>query len=252
MRVFIVNLERSMERKKALQERCGQLGLEVEFIKAVDGKALTNEEIKKATTPLNYAFLPGEIGCALSHQFIYKKMINEKIKAALILEDDVTLPDFLPSMLEKISLNKTQAEVLLLSRVNKYFKKPVKLLDDHLSIHRIQSATTTHSYIINLPAAISLLDALYPVWMTADKWSLFEDYSLLKVYAIVPAPVELSPNASVSTINTKKGDTNIDSKKKSIWNAIMKDRPLKVKIKNRIRRGLAPLIYSVVNQGKGP
>lgn len=252
MKVFIINLKRSVERKKSLQERCEQLGLEVKFIKAVDGKALTNKEIKRATAPLNYAFLPGEIGCALSHQFIYKKMIREKIKAALILEDDVTLPDFLPKLLEKISLNKAQAEVLLLSRVNKYFKKPIELLDNHLSIHRIQSATTTHSYIINLPAAINLLDALYPVWMTADKWNLFEDYSLLKAYAVIPAPVELSPSASVSTINTKKGDTNINSKKKSIWNAIMKDRPLKVKMKNRIRRGLAPLIYPVVNQGKGP
>ncbi|WP_380183603.1 glycosyltransferase family 25 protein [Kalamiella sp. sgz302252] len=252
MRIFIINLERSVDRKNALTERCEQLGLQVEFIKAVDGRVFTKAEVEKLTAKINYAFLPGEIGCALSHQLIYKRMVEEKIDSALILEDDVTLPDYLPELIQTVSLDKNKAEVLLLSRVNKYFKKPFKKLDGNLNIHRTQSATTTHSYIINLPAATNLLRALFPVWMTADKWSLFEDYSLLTVNAVVPAPVELSASASVSTINVKKGDNSINRKKVAIWNTLMENRPLKVKIKHRIRRGLIPLIHRIVDQGKGP
>lgn len=252
MKIFVINLERSFERKLALQRRFNELGLTAEFIKAVDGNVLTQEDIKAKTCPLNYAFLPGEIGCALSHQLVYKKMLDEGISDALILEDDVLLPDTLPELLNACATDSEKPEVLLLSRVNKYFKNPVGSINGKFKVYKIQHATTTHSYIINLPAARNLLKALHPVWMTADKWSLFEDYSLLNVKAVIPAPVELSSAAAISTINGNKGDGEIDRKKQHIWKTIMESRPVKVKIKHRIRRGLAPLLHSVVNQGKGP
>ena len=251
MRIFIVNLERSLDRKNILEKRCCELGLKVEFIKAIDGKNLSACDIKKMTRSINYAFMPGEIGCALSHQNIYKKMIEENIPEALILEDDVTLPDNLPELINLLPPSPKEPNVLLLSRVNKYFKSPIKNLGSNFKIHRVQNATTTHSYIINLSAARNLLDALYPVWMTADKWSLFEDYSLLKVEAVIPAPIELGTSALLSTINQKKGDKKINKTKKEIWGTLMKKRPLMVKIKHRIRRGLTPLFNPITDQGKG-
>lgn len=36
--------------------------------------------------------LPEEIGCTLSHQTCYRRMVAEGIPYALILEDDLTMP----------------------------------------------------------------------------------------------------------------------------------------------------------------
>ncbi|MCZ4058659.1 hypothetical protein O3W44_05600 [Pantoea sp. LMR881] len=87
--------------------------------------------------------------------------------------------------------------------------------------------------------------------MTADKWSLFEDLSMINVYAVIPHLITLSNSANASTINMKKGDAHINKKKKEIWDVLMKKRPLKAKIKHRIRRGFIPLFTQITDHGKG-
>ncbi|EPP1355413.1 glycosyltransferase family 25 protein, partial [Enterobacter hormaechei] len=101
-----------------------ELNIAYEFIEAVDGRKMTETELRNVTRETNYAFLPGEVGCALSHQKIYKRIIDENIDAALILEDDVVLNSDLREILNSVTLSKTKPEILLLSRVNKYYKKP--------------------------------------------------------------------------------------------------------------------------------
>ncbi|WP_353416946.1 glycosyltransferase family 25 protein [Enterobacter hormaechei] len=251
MRTFIVNLKHSLERRAKMECQLSELNIAYEFIEAVDGRKMTETELRNVTRETNYAFLPGEVGCALSHQKIYKRIIDENIDAALILEDDVVLNSDLREILNNVTLSKTKPEILLLSRVNKYYKKPFKHIFGSYNIHKTQHATTTHAYIINQKAARSLLDNLYPVWMVADKWSLFEDLSLAKIHSIVPYPVRLSEEANVSTINESKGDAMLDAKKKKIWNLLMRERPLAAKLRHRYRRAITPLLNQIIDQGKG-
>ncbi|WP_130835226.1 glycosyltransferase family 25 protein [[Erwinia] mediterraneensis] len=252
MKIFIISLAHSFERRSAMQAQCEMLGLSYEIIDAVNGKDFSKEEVKKHTRLNNYAFLPGEIGCSLSHIYIYKKMLTDNIEEALVLEDDVLLPDNLPNILEKVSIAQEEPKVLLLSRVNKYLKRPVRKVSPNIKIHKAHHATTSHSYIINLGAAKNLSQALYPVWITADKWNLFEDLSLIKVEAVIPAPVNLGQAASKSTINAQKEDPQLQFRKRKIWNQLMKARPFRAKLKNKLRRSIYPIFNRVVDQGKGP
>lgn len=251
MKIFVINLKDSTHRRLKMEGQLTALNLEYEFIEAVDGRILSDEEIAKLARKTNYAFLPGEIGCALSHQKIYKKMIDEHIEQALILEDDVILEKRLEQILAKIQLPKHQPNVVLLSRVNKYYKKETCKIFDAFTLNKTQHATTAHSYIINNKGAQSLLEALFPVWMVADKWSFFEDLSLLNVHSVVPHPVSLSSESNVSTINSIKGNDDINRKKKEIWNYIMQQRSFKAKIKHKYRRAIVPLFNTIINQGKG-
>lgn len=251
MKVFIINLKSSPERRAKMEQQLAQLNLAHEFIDAIDGYALSNTEINNYTCKLNYAFLPGEIGCALSHQKAYKKMITEEIDTALILEDDVIINSDIEKIINKVTLDTTTAEILLLSRVNKFYTKQTKQLFSKYSIHKTQQATTAHSYIINLAAAKSLLDALFPVWMVSDKWSLFEDLSLAKIYSVIPHPVSLSDESNSSTINQHKNDCEINNKKKEIWELLMKNRPFSAKIRHKYRRAITPIFNKIANQGKG-
>ncbi|EKK5420052.1 glycosyltransferase family 25 protein [Enterobacter hormaechei] len=251
MKIFIVNLKKSVERRQKIEDQLHALGLKAEFIEAVDGRLMSEEERRSVTAKVNYAFLPGEIGCALSHQKIYKRIVDEGIAQALILEDDVLIENILPELLKGIKLSNNTPEIILLSRVNKFRKKAVRSITTIYKIHKTEQATTAHAYIINNKAASSFLNNLYPVWMTSDKWSLFEDLSMAKIYSVIPYPVRLSEEAETSTINQSKGDAEINLKKKQIWELLMQQRPLRAKIRHRYRRAITPLLHKVVNQGKG-
>lgn len=252
VQIFVINLKSSSGRRELLQKRLDELNLDAEFIEAVNGYDLTESEMALHTLPLNYAYMKGEVGCALSHQSIYKKMVDDNIDTALILEDDVSLPDDLPALLSSLKLNAHLPEVTLLSRVNKFTNNHHRVLTSEYKLHSVHHATTSHSYLITRQAAANLLSALYPVWMVADKWTLFEDYGWIKVNAVIPAPVTLSPASSDSTINSQKGSEEVNNKKSALWEALMRKRPLKVKARCRLRRALVPLFYGVTDQKKGP
>lgn len=251
MKIFIVNLKKSVERRLKMEAQLNALGLSAEFIDAVDGRLMSEDEKRSVTADVNYAFLPGEIGCALSHQKIYKKMIDENIDNALILEDDVVLNEEFKNVMEQITVPDVRPSVILLSRSNKFFKKPLKKLTRKHSLHKTLHATTAHSYIINKSAANSLLNGLSPVWIVADKWGLFEDMSLVDVYSVVPHPVLLSAEAKNSTINVTEDAQSIHKQKKELWDLLMTRRTLKTKIKHKYRRAILPIFSKVVNQGKG-
>lgn len=251
MKIFIINLKNSVERRLKMQSQMDELGLPFDFIEAVDGRSMSEEDINNVTSSINYAFLPGEIGCSLSHQLVYKKIVNEDLNSALILEDDVNIEKDIHFILEKINLSKNKPEAVLLSRVNKYLKKPIVNITHTHSLHKTQQATTAHSYIINKTAAASLLKGLSPIWMTADKWTLFEELSLLKTYCVIPHPVHLSEEASSSTINCHKGNDQLNSKKKEIWKQLMSKHSFRTKLKHRYRRAIVPIFNKIVDQGKG-
>ena len=89
MKIFVINLKRSIDRKHNFQKNWQFASKYIEIIEAVDGNNLSDKELSKIAP--NYQSLnvtKGEIGCALSHLAIYKKIVNECIPMALILEDD--------------------------------------------------------------------------------------------------------------------------------------------------------------------
>jgi GR25 family glycosyltransferase involved in LPS biosynthesis len=93
-KVYVINLDRSPERMKELDERLRKLNIRYERISAVDGKNLSSEEIAQVATPsCAKACTFSSIGCAMSHKKAWKKVIDENIRTALILEDDAIFAD---------------------------------------------------------------------------------------------------------------------------------------------------------------
>lgn len=96
--IFMINLERRPERRIKMERSFKEIGLTVENVPAVDGQTLTDESLEK----IGVRFLPGyadpyhnrpmtkgEIGCFLSHFWIWEKMRMEKLSEILVLEDDI-------------------------------------------------------------------------------------------------------------------------------------------------------------------
>jgi len=254
MKTFIINLAASTQRRAAIAAQCDSAGLEYEFMAAIDGRQLSEQALARHTRTVNYAFKPGEIGCALSHIALYRKMAEENIAQALILEDDALLTAALPAVLASpaLQLSNTKPTLVLLSRVNKYVNKVIAPVTETASLYPVYSATTSHAYVINLAAAKRLLSLLYPVWMAADKWCLFEEYGAFRLRAVHPAPVLLHEVAQLTTIQQIEDVEHHNRLKRQRWSAIMAQRPLKVKLRHRYRRAVVPLFNQIVTVKAAP
>jgi len=94
--VWVVNLDKSVQRWKNCQEEFAKQGVKAERFPATLGKALTDEELKETCTrSARYFCTAGMVGCFMSHLNIWKKVAAEGPEAVVVLEDDVLLyPDF--------------------------------------------------------------------------------------------------------------------------------------------------------------
>jgi len=117
--IFIINLKQDSKKKKQMQIQLDNLDLKAEFFEAVNGNSLTQEEIDRvyqknvAIREFKRELSRGEIGCALSHLSIYKKMIEQNIEKAVILEDDAVLCKDFPEILQHLEQLPEDAECLL-------------------------------------------------------------------------------------------------------------------------------------------
>lgn len=112
IRTFVINLARNPERRVFMEKQLNSLGIPHEFIQATDGNDLNEVDFeriynkKKSLHYLNTPLKKSEVGCAHSHARIYKKIVNENIDYALILEDDIVLDKRILQILTDEALRK--------------------------------------------------------------------------------------------------------------------------------------------------
>lgn len=104
LKTFLINLERRPDRLMFVKQQLENLNIAFERVNAVDGNCLTDEQKaffnqKRFALECKRKAVNGEIGCALSHQTVWQRMVDENIPYALILEDDVQLKPELVSLL---------------------------------------------------------------------------------------------------------------------------------------------------------
>ena len=205
IRTFIVNLRDDVVRRKHINDILAiyKDSLDIEFIEAVDGRILSEEQrrgkfnVEKFETNFFRKIMPGEIGCTLSHQNIYKKIIEEKIHIALILEDDIIIRENLSPLLPDIEkkLESNVPMIILLSGWFWYTKK--QKFDKSHDLAKVVDGYLTHSYAINYAAA-KLMHTDYP-YLLADSWEKYMDNGI-KIYGITPHLIDQDWTNFQSTI----------------------------------------------------
>ena len=94
--IYVLNLARAVDRKQNIERSAALAGVKLQFIEAVDGRFLNDEQRalvdharRKKITP--YLLADGEIGCWLSHRRALQALVDSGQSMAAILEDDVEL-----------------------------------------------------------------------------------------------------------------------------------------------------------------
>jgi glycosyl transferase family 25 len=105
--VFVINLERNAERRNKITTLLGEIGIDFELIPATDGRVLAEcdrafYDEAHVTNNISRSLSPAEVGCYISHQKLWQRIVDEDISRVVILEDDVLIQADLKDLLAKI------------------------------------------------------------------------------------------------------------------------------------------------------
>jgi len=192
MRIFVVNLGKDKGRFAFVSQQLERLGLGFERYPAVDGRALSPDEIRRAFRPVR-SFIAmkkkmsrAEIGVALSHVGCYRAMVEAQEPLALILEDDVVLDERFPAVLERVAafLNPHRPQIVAFSG---YGVKDAAALPEEIRPER--AIWCTDAYCLTLPAARLILRANWPVTTVSDSFKRWRKRYGLELFRALPTTV---------------------------------------------------------------
>jgi glycosyl transferase, family 25 len=197
---YVINLARSQDRRAHMTAELRKTGLDYEFMTAVDGRDLDLHDSTVIDSALfaKNSFPAGTAGCALSHLRTYQKVIADGRDEALILEDDVTLPSDLGTLVEAVAGQLTGAEVALLNYGSPNTCKmslegavdlpSARLLALPIDISHLVNAA---AYVITREACERMSESILPVRANADDWQFFYREGILdRIRCVLPMAVD--------------------------------------------------------------
>lgn len=208
--IFIVSLPQS-NRRYDINKKLSKYSFQYED--AIYGKILGEQYLQELN---NHQWIKnnyrrdltfGEVGCALSHRNIYKKIIDQNIPWAIIFEDDISIKhpfyDVLVNNIDKFNPNDLYIlgaqeglacnDYVILSNKNSInlngFIKFNKAIDSERYIYR------TAAYLISKKVAENILNFTEKKFCLADDWSCFKKHNLfneLYMSDFISHPVDLN------------------------------------------------------------
>lgn len=193
---FVINLKGATGRWDYMSKALDEAGLDYTRIDAVLGKNL--EEPIEAFNEGRFNILTGkhksygEIGCYLSHIKALKTFLKSDLDYALILEDDVNLPNHLPELIAEAITHHQHWDILRLSssRDGQYIKISNMSFGSNL-VYNTRVLKNTGAYVINRKAAQACVDKMLPMCLPYDV-ALDRDWDYgFKTACIVPFPIKV-------------------------------------------------------------
>lgn len=123
MQVYVINLNRSVDRLSQIKDQLERLNLPFKRVEAIDGNQLDLEKSRvnhcKFHLSQKRKCENRELGCAESHRKVWNQILENGDRYALILEDDVILPKYTNEFLHLIEKN-LKLDVVNLSSSGSY------------------------------------------------------------------------------------------------------------------------------------
>lgn len=191
MKVYLVNLDKDTEKLAVADRQLKSLNIAYERVSAVYGKSMSAAEKRKAVNYFRWwcaqgrPVADGEIGCALSHYGIYKKMQAKPAEPVCILEDDVVLNPRFPEILDFVERNIDVArpQVIILSdHTNQY----AEAQPSEPKLVSSAGGMCTEAYVVTPAAAAALLHQNLPMMVPCDAWGRWVRNGSIELYHALP------------------------------------------------------------------
>ncbi len=210
IRSYIINLERDYDRREAMKRRVENTPFNnAHFFSGILGEGLSKSyrdkvfDVKKFRSLFGADPSVGEIGCALSHFELWKK-ISESEGYFYILEDDIYLGNNWKLIVDYIDkwLNSSLPRIVLLTHKFEYYKMS-RVVTGGVASVRPHNAWGTFCYAINSSAARCLVNLGKPHYV-ADSWDYFINKGI-DIRALLEHPVRVDFGFE-SNINGRASD----------------------------------------------
>ena len=227
--IFVINLERSKNRRQFMINQFNGLDLPFEFVKASDGKKITRSEKNmfssfKSFKNMGRELNPNEKGCYLSHLYIWQRMVDNNIKEAIIFEDDITLSKDFKTIVKSREAwlpNNWRIVNFAWDTFGNYrfdSQHPIKTLDDYAVIKFAysQGVMRSGSYMLNLETAKILVASSKPITFVLDTLLGEQRIHKMPIHGIMPRIAFWNDNIASEINDTQGLDTWIKKNRTSL------------------------------------
>ncbi len=177
MKIFVISLKDSKDRRKEIESQMKSLGLEFEFFDAIDGRQgvpkqyIDRIDYKSIRRNTMRDMATGEIGVSLSHSLLYKKIIDENIiDEAVILEDDAILTRGFAELVKSDKLQQSKFDMILLCHWLCYMHESflIPLIGKYKIGKTLNNPSFSVAYYVNKKALQKLRNATQKISYTSD------------------------------------------------------------------------------------
>jgi glycosyl transferase family 25 len=212
--IFVINLDGSTERLRNVEKQLSKYELSFERISAVDGrlmnKAQLNEHYCEHTNKVSYykILTAGEIGCYLSHRKAWQQIVERKLPAAIILEDDFVCEYPLGDVQTFVQLQQSFDYIKLSDHPGR--KRKTRVLQrigqsDFVSFDKVPARTCAQ--LVSYEGALKLLKASEKFGRPIDIDLQYWWEKKIKVRGIKPFPFAPAPDVAsdISAMQSRSG-----------------------------------------------
>lgn len=174
--IFIISLSDAKKRRARLTAKLSSHGLEWEVFEAVDGRNGLPEKYQSMVDrdgmvrEFGRMMSDAECACAISHQLVYKEIVQQRLPGAVILEDDtiwtkqasILLSNIAPGEYDFLQMDYGWADFWRF-----YPKERIK--NSNIKIGRLaRNAGLANAYIVSRKAAQYIMEHGLPLKFTPD------------------------------------------------------------------------------------
>lgn len=194
---FLINLDRSPDRLRWIQQRTSELGIALSRVSAVDGRSLSSDEVQRWTNVVHSRFGmgPNEIACFLSHRKIWQMIVSDQVPWSFIAEDDIYMSNDLKRFLDDSQWIPPHADLVKAETVKQRVWLAAQSSCEYLA-HSLVELRSFHGgsagYFVSLACANKLLESTANFCVPLDQVLFNQDFppaQPLKIYQVLPALV---------------------------------------------------------------
>ncbi|ENM3911942.1 glycosyltransferase family 25 protein [Vibrio cholerae] len=209
MKIFVVSLSSSFERRQRMQRQLDQLQIEFEFFDAIDGSKpnfLNSDKIDNSITYARkgYHLKNSEVACFASHYELWKRCValNQPL---IILEDNVDISDDFPTLIDALNNEINQFGYIKLAATFPSNFNSITRLTEHYSLGQYRKKTCgTTAYTLSPKAAKQLIQHAEKFIEPVDDYMEKPWRHGVKTYSIAPSLFQRAQIASTISSTTVK------------------------------------------------
>ncbi|OCT83095.1 hypothetical protein XELAEV_18025634mg [Xenopus laevis] len=170
--IFMINLKRRQDRRVRMLRSLYEQEIQVKIFDAVDGKALNASQLKALKIEMipgyhdpysGRTLTRGEIGCFLSHYYIWKEVVDRGLEKSLVIEDDVRFEPLFKHKLMKLMNDIEEVELewdlIYIGRKRMQVERPEKAVPDVMNLVEADYSYWTLGYALSRQGAEKLIAA---------------------------------------------------------------------------------------------